>query len=157
MMLARLLEVDRQAIHRFSAADRARLLRDYVSSVHRVGVACPANTCGNRSLLEAIRRDAPQLSGLAPAELARYHQTVARAISPIPPPGSRAGRPAPSPAPGPRRPPGPPPVTGFKMDERTLSPTAPPSPPGLPAQPYGYLLGAALPGAGMLSERLRVR
>jgi cobaltochelatase CobN len=49
-LLARLLEVDRQGSYRFTARQRAMLVREYLGSVARSGVGCSANTCGNRRL-----------------------------------------------------------------------------------------------------------
>jgi cobalamin biosynthesis Mg chelatase CobN len=49
-VLARLLEVDRQGIHRFNPADRKMLLTEYARSVARDGAACNAQVCGNVTL-----------------------------------------------------------------------------------------------------------
>ena len=56
-VLARLLEVDRQGIQRFSADDRKMLLTEYARSIARDGVACNAQTCGNTVLQQHITRE----------------------------------------------------------------------------------------------------
>jgi cobaltochelatase CobN len=56
-VLARLLEIDRQGIQRFSAGDRKVLLTEYARSVSRDGVACNAQTCGNVVLQQHITRE----------------------------------------------------------------------------------------------------
>ncbi|AOZ03272.1 hypothetical protein BKK81_29705 [Cupriavidus sp. USMAHM13] len=53
-ILSRLLEVDRQGSYRFSAAQRADMVRRYVASVARDGLSCSANTCGNPALMRYI-------------------------------------------------------------------------------------------------------
>ena len=58
--LARLLEVDRQGIHRFTAADRKMLSTEYASSVARSGATCNALDCGSpvlRSYIAKALRD----------------------------------------------------------------------------------------------------
>ncbi len=66
-VLARLLEVDRQGSHRFTAQQRAVLVREYVASVLKSGVACSANTCGNRTLQRHVAFEARSLAGAAEA------------------------------------------------------------------------------------------
>ncbi len=60
-MLARLLEVDRQGIQRFSAGDREMLLTEYARSVTTEGAACNAQICGNvvlrRHVAQELRRN----------------------------------------------------------------------------------------------------
>jgi len=145
MMLARMLEVDRQGVHKFQPDERARLVREYVSSVNRVGVSCSANTCGNRSLLDYVKTQAPLISGLGNIDVARYNQVVARATSPVAQPPA---------APAPARQAAPT-VTGFRMEERVLTPPAAAAA-GTPlTSPLGYLALLTLVGAGVLREALR--
>jgi cobaltochelatase CobN len=59
-MLARLLEVDRQGIHRFSAQDRQQLVREYVDSVKTDGAACTALDCGSSTFAKLRNRVAAQ-------------------------------------------------------------------------------------------------
>ncbi|WP_321476862.1 cobaltochelatase subunit CobN [uncultured Paludibaculum sp.] len=66
-LLARLLEVDRQGSHRFSAGQRAVLVREYLRGVLRSGVGCSANTCGNRALQHFVVREASALGSAAEA------------------------------------------------------------------------------------------
>jgi cobaltochelatase CobN len=56
-VLARLLEIDRQGIQRFSSGDRKVLLTEYALSVSRDGVACNAQTCGNVVLQHYIAQE----------------------------------------------------------------------------------------------------
>lgn len=49
-VLARLLEIDRQGIQKFGAADRQMLLVEYAQSVTKYGAACSAQICGNSAL-----------------------------------------------------------------------------------------------------------
>ncbi len=160
MMLARMLEVDRQGVHKFSDADRARLVREYVTSVNRVGVSCSANTCGNAKLLDYVRTEAPLISGLGQMELQKYMQTVTRATTgrPASQPGSRiteVSRWQSPPAmnqPAQNRASKVQPVTGYRMEEKILSAPAQSSSDNLHPQPYGYLLLAGLVGAGIVRE-----
>ena len=46
-MLARLIEVDRQGLHRFGPADRKVLMTEYARSVARDGAVCNALDCGS--------------------------------------------------------------------------------------------------------------
>jgi cobaltochelatase CobN len=72
MLVARLLEVDRQGVYTFTATERRELLRRYVESVNRDGISCAANTCGNRELLSHIQRQArPVLTGSQLTEFER--------------------------------------------------------------------------------------
>jgi cobaltochelatase CobN len=153
MMVARMLEVDRQGVHKFAGAERERLLREYVTSVNRVGVACSANTCGNSRLLAYVRTRAPLVPGLGQKEVERYGQTVARALSPRPAVAAAlAGRTTPAAR---RRQPqasNTQQVTGFRMEEKILDARQGSSPNSLPARPIGYFLLAGLVGAGVLRE-----
>jgi cobaltochelatase CobN len=55
-VLARLLEVDRQGIQRFTAADRKMLLTEYARSVTQDGAACNAQVCGNAMLRRHVAK-----------------------------------------------------------------------------------------------------
>jgi len=80
-MLARMLEVDRQGSHVFSAEQKAQLIREYIRSVARFGIGCSANTCGNRTLQAAIASGAREMGDLSPAELKQFRQRLAQAFS----------------------------------------------------------------------------
>jgi cobaltochelatase CobN len=71
VLLARLLEVDRQGAYRFTTAERNRLVTEYVRLVSRFGVACSANVCGNTRLQSAVFAEASE-SGLAANDLDRF-------------------------------------------------------------------------------------
>ncbi len=79
-LLARLLEVDRQGSHRFTAEQRALLVREYVGSVLETGVGCSANTCGNPVLQRYIAGQARRLGDAAQARAfeASFEQAVNR-------------------------------------------------------------------------------
>lgn len=79
-LLARLLEVDRQGSYRFTEAQRAVLLREYMQSVKSSGVACSANTCGNRALQTYVLSEARRLGDAAAARA--FRQTLQRAVQP---------------------------------------------------------------------------
>lgn len=53
-VLARLLEIDRQKIQRFSPQDRKMLLTEYAASIAADGAACNAQVCGNAVLRQHI-------------------------------------------------------------------------------------------------------
>ncbi len=77
MLAARLLEVDRQGIHRFSGADRRLLVRTYVESVNRSGVSCYANACDNRRLLSYVAAQSGEAVSRASAEMWRRRMSEA--------------------------------------------------------------------------------
>jgi cobaltochelatase CobN len=56
-LLARLLEIDRQGIQRFSVADRKMLLTEYARSVVRDTAACNAQVCGNAVLRRHVAKE----------------------------------------------------------------------------------------------------
>jgi cobaltochelatase CobN len=78
-LLARLLEVDRQGIHRFDSEERATLVGEYVTSVNTHGVDCSPNTCGNIKLNQQIAVAAALVPGLGDVELRRFGRVVAKA------------------------------------------------------------------------------
>lgn len=80
-MLARMLEVDRQGSHVFSAEQKMQLIREYVRSVARFGIGCSANTCGNRMLQAAIASGAREMTDLTPAELRKFRERLEQAFS----------------------------------------------------------------------------
>ncbi|MBL8210453.1 MAG: cobaltochelatase subunit CobN [Bryobacterales bacterium] len=103
-MLARLLEVDRQGSHKFSPEDRARLVREFVSSVSQSGTACSANVCGNRRLRAYAMEQAQTLndSDLSEADRRRFEQqyrdtTQAPHAQPQPKPHLTTAKPKPQP------------------------------------------------------------
>ncbi|MGC8761509.1 MAG: cobaltochelatase subunit CobN [Bryobacteraceae bacterium] len=79
-MLARLLEVDRQGSYRFSAQQRAVLVREYLHSVAQNGVGCSANTCGNRVLQRYVAGQARQMGDVAAARA--FRASFDRALRP---------------------------------------------------------------------------
>lgn len=81
-IIGRLLEVDRQGSWQFSAADRRTMLREFVQLTARHGVTCSANMCGNRKLQQEVLRSAASVTDAA--ELARFREQVADALSPTP-------------------------------------------------------------------------
>lgn len=70
MLTARLLEVDRQGVYRFSDADRATLLRTYATSIARAGVSCYVNACANLRLQAFMLSEAGRLVALSGGERA---------------------------------------------------------------------------------------
>lgn len=82
VMLARLIEIDRQGVYRFSGAERRRLVKDYVQLVSRTGVACSANTCGNRRLQLHVMAAARQMAGtqLAQEDVAKFQRRFQEAL-----------------------------------------------------------------------------
>ena len=78
-LLARLLEVDRQGIHRIAQDERAKLVGEYVTSVNAHGVDCSANTCGNLKLNQHVAAAAALVPGLGNVDLRRFGEVVAKA------------------------------------------------------------------------------
>jgi cobaltochelatase CobN len=81
-LLARLLEVDRQGLHRFSKDQRARLVSNYVASVSAHGASCSANTCGNLALYRHVRTQAQLVAGLGNIEMRRFTGRFSQSIRP---------------------------------------------------------------------------
>jgi cobaltochelatase CobN len=92
-MLARLLEVDRQGSHRFTAEQRAVLVREYLRSVVKSGVGCSANTCGNRVLQRYVAGQARRLGDAVEART--FEERFDRALRTAVPQRPAAGRTAP--------------------------------------------------------------
>ena len=78
VMMARMLEVDRQGSYKFSAEQRAELVRRYVQTVAKIGATCSANTCGNMKLHQHIAEQAALVPGLGNAELAAFGRNMAK-------------------------------------------------------------------------------
>jgi cobaltochelatase CobN len=113
MILARLLEVDRQGTYRFADAERKQMVEQYIRSVNRHGVACSANTCGNARVHRYMTRQANLISGLGQMELERFGRTVERATKGPSWQFAARTRPAPAVALNPR-------VRGFVLRQRTI-------------------------------------
>ena len=80
-LLARMLEVDRQGSHRFTAGQRGVLVREYLRSVLKSGVGCSANTCGNRVLQRYVAGQARRMGNVADARAfqARFDRALRKA------------------------------------------------------------------------------
>ncbi len=76
MVAARLLEVDRQGIYRFSEADRRALLETYITSVNRQGASCYVNACDNPRLQAHIQQTARELAAVSAADLERLREQM---------------------------------------------------------------------------------
>jgi cobaltochelatase CobN len=79
IMMARMLEVDRQGSYKFPAEQRAELIRRYVQTVAKIGATCSANTCGNLKLHQYIAEQAALVPGLGSTELAAFGRNMAKA------------------------------------------------------------------------------
>ena len=79
VMMARMLEVDRQGSYKFSTEQRAELIRRYVQMVAKIGATCSANTCGNLKLHQYIAEQAALVPGLGTTELAAFGRNMAKA------------------------------------------------------------------------------
>lgn len=79
-VLARLLEIDRQKIQRFSAGDMKMLLTKYARSVAHNGAACNAQVCGNAVLRQHISQQLRRQGGTADA--ATMDTAFRRALAP---------------------------------------------------------------------------
>jgi cobaltochelatase CobN len=80
-LLARLLEVDRQGIQRFSAGDRQMLLTEYAASVAKDGAACSAQICANAVLRRHVTRELRRNDGAGAAATmnAAFRRTLTKA------------------------------------------------------------------------------
>lgn len=81
MLAARLIEIDRQGVYKFDAADRQVLLRTYVRSVNQFGVSCYANACANRRLQSYVVSESAQLSAVPAGEIASLQQKFRNAAT----------------------------------------------------------------------------
>ncbi len=82
MVAARLLEIDRQGVHRFSDADRRLLLKAYIDSINRNGASCYVNACDNQRLTQYVQSQARELSAVSAAELSALRQQLQRSLEP---------------------------------------------------------------------------
>ncbi len=157
--LARMLEVDRQGSYKFNERDKATLVREYVKSVAKNGVACSANTCGNQKLQQHVAASAALVSGLGDMELKQFGQVLAKATRWAPnvmaaaPAAVREGMkeaqkaaprpPAPVLRPLAPRPASKPDVTGFAIKETVMKLAKESAGDGLPVE-WGWLLVLAV-------------
>lgn len=91
-LLGRLLEIDRQGTYKFTAAEREQMVREYARNVSANGMACDANTCGNKSLKADLQKQVRQLpsSALSKQEKQQFDQQVKSAtVAPKPSPAHR--------------------------------------------------------------------
>ena len=79
MVAARLIEIDRQGVHRFSSEDRRALVAAYVQSVKESGVSCYANACANRNLIRYVAAAARDLRAVPPGDLQAYEAAFRKA------------------------------------------------------------------------------
>jgi cobaltochelatase CobN len=79
VMLARMLEVDRQGSYTFPSEQRAELIRRYVQNVAKIGATCSANTCGNLKLHQYISAQAALVPGLGNMELTAFGRNMEKA------------------------------------------------------------------------------
>ncbi|MEQ1945998.1 MAG: cobaltochelatase subunit CobN [Bryobacteraceae bacterium] len=98
-VLARLLDVDRQSIHRFAAADRRLLLTEYARSIARDGASCNALDCGT-PVLRTYVVNALRDSGLR-QEAATLSRAFQKVLSKETPREDVARKKSPEPAPAP--------------------------------------------------------
>jgi len=82
VILARLIEIDRQGVYKFSGAERRQLMKDYVRLISRTGVACSANTCGNRRLQAHVMAAARKMAGkqLSEEDVAKFQRRFQEAL-----------------------------------------------------------------------------
>ena len=95
VLAARLIEVDRLGIHRFSEADRRLLLAAYIDSVVRAGAGCYFTVCGHTKLTRYVRREARRLAAAPPQDLKLFQQQLASVT--VPAESSRGPLPEPRP------------------------------------------------------------
>jgi len=79
MVAARLIEIDRQGVYRFSSEDRRALVAAYVQSVKENGVSCYANACANRNLIRYVAAAARDLQAVPPSDLKAYEAAFRKA------------------------------------------------------------------------------
>jgi hypothetical protein len=79
MVAARLIEIDRQGVYRFSSEDRRALVAAYVQSVKESGVSCYANACANRNLIRYVTAAARDLQAVALSDLRAFEAAFRKA------------------------------------------------------------------------------
>ena len=77
VLAARLVEVDRLGIYRFSEADRRVLLAAYIDSIVRAGAGCYFTVCGHTKLTQHVRREARRLAAVAQSDLNLFQRQLA--------------------------------------------------------------------------------
>ncbi|MCL4854995.1 MAG: cobaltochelatase subunit CobN, partial [Bryobacteraceae bacterium] len=82
MVAARLIEIDRQGVYRYSAEDRRTLVSAYIKSVNESGVSCYANACGNRKLIRHVAQVAREIGGMDAKDVQRYEIALQRTTTP---------------------------------------------------------------------------
>lgn len=80
MLAARLIEIDRQGVYRFSEDDRRTLVAAYVQSVKQSGVSCYVNACANRNLIRYVAMAARDLKAVSASDV-RSYETAVRAAA----------------------------------------------------------------------------
>jgi cobaltochelatase CobN len=96
MVAARLLEVDRQGVYRFSPEDKRALLRSYVQSINRAGVSCYVSVYDNQRLRQYVATAARTSQAVSAEALAVMEARMQIASGQVP-------NPAPGPALRPER------------------------------------------------------
>jgi len=85
VIVARLLEVDRQGTYVFSKNERAQMLREFTRLVSTSGVTCTANVCGNRKLQQWVFQNAQDKSNeVSVSEARRMREQFRQAADPRP-------------------------------------------------------------------------
>ncbi len=79
MVAARLIEIERQGVYRFSREDRRALVAAYVQSVKESGVSCYANACANRNLIRYVAAAARDLQAVPSSDLQAYEAAFRKA------------------------------------------------------------------------------
>ncbi len=81
MLAARLIEIDRQGVYRFTEADRRALVASYVQSVKQSGVSCYVNACANRNLIRYVAAAARDLKAVSAADVRSYEAAFQKAAT----------------------------------------------------------------------------
>lgn len=83
MVAARLIEIDRQGVYRFSNEDRRALVAAYTQSVKQDGVSCYANACANRKLIQYVAATARELQAVPASDVLAYEAAFRKATSAV--------------------------------------------------------------------------
>jgi hypothetical protein len=88
-MVARLIEIDRQGVYKFTKAEQAKLLAAFVQSVSKLGVACSAVVCGNRKVRAYVAEQSKSLDAtqLSRADVREFLEKFRQATSASAPSG----------------------------------------------------------------------